>query len=163
MATELTVGDVMTTEVMTFAPDLSVEEAIRALVARKIGAAPVVDGEGRLLGLLSDDDLLIDEARLHFPTVVQILGAQIAWPPSVHRYEEELRKSLGATVGEVMDEDPPTALEADTIEDIATRMHEDEVRRLAVVRDGMLVGIISRGDVLRAMLSPRRDTPLDDG
>lgn len=143
------VHEVMTTEVLTFRPTDTVEAAARALSERHIGGAPVVDDEGRLVGLLEDDDLIVQEARIHFPTVVSVLGAYIELPTSHSRMETELRKAVGTSVGDVMDHDPPTCSPNDTLETVATVMHERGVSRLPVVADGKVVGIVSRGDLVR--------------
>ena len=142
--------------VLTFRPEDRVEDAARALSDRRIGGAPVVDADGRVVGLLSDDDLIVQEARLHVPTVITVLGAYIPIPGQRHELEEELRKAAGATVGDVMDDDPRVCREDDTLEQVATVLHDRDISRLPVVTDdGTLVGIVSRGDLVRAMLAPR--------
>jgi CBS domain-containing protein len=150
------VADIMTTDVLSFRPEDAVDDAARRLLDRQVGGAPVVDADGRLVGLLEDDDLLVQESRLHLPTAVSILGGVLEWPPSVHHFEQELRKAVGATVGDVMDPERASCSEEDTVEDVATRLHEERRRRLPVVRDGRLVGIVARGDILRAMVEARR-------
>src|SRR4051812_42045371 len=145
------VRDVMTTEVVTVDPASGVEEAIRLLVTRGIDAAPVVDGDGKLVGMLADSDLIVQESELHFPTLISFLGASIEIGHK--RFEEELTKALGATVAEVMTTEPVTCADDDTIESAATLMHDNDVSRLPVTNDGTLVGIISRKDVLRAILA----------
>ncbi|HEX9504813.1 MAG TPA: CBS domain-containing protein, partial [Acidimicrobiia bacterium] len=102
MADSTPVSTIMTTDVITMTSDLSVPEAADLLTEHRIGAAPVLDGEGRLVGLLRDEDLMVSEARLHAPSVIEFLGAELVWPPSLHRYEAELRKFAASTVGEVM-------------------------------------------------------------
>jgi len=150
------VADIMTTEVLTFGPGDPVDEAARKLIERQVGGAPVTDVGGRLLGMLEDDDLLVQESRLHIPTAVSILGGVIEWPPSVHHFEEELRKAVGATVADVMGPDRASCSEDDSVEDVATRLHDERRRRLAVVRQDKVVGIVARGDILRAMVEARR-------
>jgi CBS domain-containing protein len=76
--------------------------------------------------------------------------------PSVEVFEIELRKAVGSTVAEVMDPAPATCQEDESVQDIATRMLDLGVRRLPVVRDGQLVGIVARGDLLR-LLVPESD------
>ncbi len=147
------VRQVMTTDVLTFSGDDTVETAARALTERRLGGAPVVDAEGRLLGLLEDDDLIVQDSRLHFPTVISVLGGYLQLPSSLSRFESDLRKAVGATVSDVMDADPPTCAEDDTLETVATVMHDRGVSRLPVVRDGRVVGIVSRGDIVRAIVS----------
>jgi CBS domain-containing protein len=67
-------------------------------------------------------------------------------------FEQELRRALGSKVSEVMSTTPIVCNDDDTIERAATLMHEHEVSRLPVVHDGRLVGIVSRNDVLRAIV-----------
>ena len=146
------VRDVMTTDVLTFRPEDTVQTAAEAMAARHIGGAPVADGEGRVVGLLSDDDLIVQDARIHFPTVISVLGAYLELPSSFDRFDKEVRKAVGATVGDVMTANPPTCGEGDTVEQVATVLHDQQLSRLPVVREGKLVGIISRGDILRSII-----------
>lgn len=147
------VRQVMTTDVLSFRPGDPIDDAARALTARSIGGAPVVDDEGHVVGLLEDDDLIVQESRLHFPTVISVLGAYIELPSSLAHFEADLRKAVGATVGDVMDADPATCGPDDTLESVATLMHENDLSRLPVVSGGRLVGIVSRGDLVRAIHS----------
>jgi CBS domain-containing protein len=152
MPTKQTVGAMMVTDVLTFSPDEKVSEAMPRLVEREVDAGPVVDGQGKVVGMLSASDLIVRESKLHLPTVITLLGATIEWPSEKKKFDEDLEKKLGATVEEVMDDEPVTVGEGDTIETAATAMHEHDVSRLPVVRDGQLVGIIARGDILRAIV-----------
>jgi CBS domain-containing protein len=111
-----------------------------------------VDAEGHVVGMLTTDDLLVQETRLHYPTVVSLLGAYLELPSAHRHFEDELRRAVGATVGEVMQEEVVTCAEDDTLEQAATLMHEHKASRLPVVRDGVLVGIIGRGDIIRAIV-----------
>src|SRR5688500_14243108 len=107
MPRDLPVTQIMSTPPITLQPDVTVEEAIGVLVEHEIQGAPVVDEDGRLIGLLDDDDLLISETRLHAPTTIEILGAYIPLPGDRKRFNEELRQALGQTVQDVMDDEPP--------------------------------------------------------
>ena len=78
----------------------------------------------------------------------------IELPSSQRHFEEDLRKAVGVTVVDVMDPTAPTCGEDDTLEQVATVMHDRNLSRLPVVRAGKLVGIISRGDVVRAVVQP---------
>jgi CBS domain-containing protein len=150
------VRDVMTKmpDVLSFTPATKIEDAARALSERRLGGAPVLDAAGRVVGLLEDDDLIVQETRLHAPTVLTVLGAYIPIPDRGHDLGEELRKAVGLTVEQVMDADPDVCREDDTLERVATVLHEKHLSRLPVVADdGTLVGIVSRGDLVRALLS----------
>ena len=145
------VREIMTTDVLTFRPDDKVEDAMRVMVDRNVDAAPVVDEHGGLAGMLSNSDLIVQESELHFPTVLSFLSATIEIGHK--HFEEDLRKALGSKVSDVMTAKPVTITPDDTIERAATLMHEKDVSRLPVVSDGKPVGIVSRNDVLRAILA----------
>ncbi|MDQ3344273.1 MAG: CBS domain-containing protein [Actinomycetota bacterium] len=152
MPRDLAVTEVMTTPVTTLTADTTIEEAASLLVEADIGGAPVVDGSGRLIGLLDDSDLVLSEARLHAPTTIEILGAYIPLPGERRRFQDELRQALGRTVGEVMEDDPPSVRPDATVEDVATLLHDRAVSRVAVVdAERQVVGIVSRGDLVRAL------------
>ena len=147
------VRDVMTTDVVTFREHEPIIDAIKKLVEREIDGAPVLDEVGAIVGMITSDDLIVQESRLHYPTVVTILGAELQWPSSQKHFEEELHKAVGVTVGEVMNDDVVTIGPDETVEEAATVLHERHLSRLPVVDDGdRLVGIVSRGDILRAIV-----------
>ena len=112
------------------------QPAAEAMTERSIGGAPVVDDEGNVVGMLNDDDLIVSDVRLHMPTVISVLGAYLELPSSASRFDKEVRKAVGATVGDVMTEGPETCSEDATVEEVATTLHERNVSRLPVVRDG---------------------------
>ncbi len=147
------VRDVMTTDVLAFRPEDPIQEASRQLVERDVDGAPVVDGVGRVVGMLTTDDLLVQETRLHYPTVISLFGAYLELPSSHRRFEEDLRRAVAATVADVMHTDPVTCGPDDTLERIATVMHEEKLGRVPVVEDGRLVGIVARGDILRSIMA----------
>jgi CBS-domain-containing membrane protein len=117
----------------------------------------VVDADGTVVGMLSTGDLIVQSSRLHFPTVISILGATLELPSAKRQFEEDLRKSLGSTVDDVMQPDPITIGADDTVEEAATLMHDHDISRLPVVGDRGLVGIVARVDILRGLLDRHRD------
>jgi CBS domain-containing protein len=154
MLRDMAVKEVMTTDVVSFTPDQNVQEAMQRLVDSGVDAGPVVDPDGTVVGMLSTGDLIVEEARVHFPTVVNFLGVNVTMPFNDRKLDESVEKALGATVGEVMSKKPTTAAPDDTIEDVATVMHDRDLSRLAVVDpEGRLLGIIARGDIVRAIVA----------
>lgn len=153
MARSTPVSSVMTKDVLSFSPDDNVRAAMQQMVDRGIDGAPVLDAAGTVVGVLTSSDLIVQEAKLHFPTIVSILGATIERPREKERFDKEMQKALGASVGEVMHRDAVTIGPDDTIEDAATLMHDHDVSRLPVVDDAGLVGIIGRNDILRAIIA----------
>lgn len=148
MTGEATVNTIMTSDVITLSPDQTVPEAADLLAERHIGAAPVVDG-GKLVGLLRDEDLIVSEAKLHVPTVIEFLGAELVWPKSEKRWEAELKKAAASTVADVMTTDVPSVAPGDTVEAAATLMHDRKASHVCVVDGDRLVGIVARGDLVR--------------
>jgi len=146
------VREVMTTDVVTFSPDEGVQEATRRLIERGVDGGPVVDESGQLVGMLSSGDLLVQETKLHYPTVISLFGAYLELPSSHRHFEEDLRRAVGATVADVMGDEPVSCAGEDTLERAATLMHDHDVSRLPVTADGQVVGIIARGDILRAVM-----------
>ncbi len=145
---EATVSSIMTSDVITLSSDQTVPEAADLLAECHIGAAPVVDG-GRLVGLLRDEDLIVSEAKLHVPTVIEFLGADLVWPKSEKRWEAELKKAAASTVADVMTTDVPSIAPGDTVEAAATLMHDRNASHVCVVDGTRLVGIVARGDLVR--------------
>jgi CBS domain-containing protein len=147
------VRDLMTTDVLAFQPTDEVRAAMAALVEKGVDAAPVVDG-GRVVGLLSTGDLIVAAGEVHVPNVISLLGASIELPGERKRFEEDLRRAVGGTVGDVMTRDPQTIDPDSTMEQAATLMHTHDVSRLPVVDgEGRLVGILARGDVVRSLMA----------
>ncbi len=142
------VSSIMTGAVITLSPDQTVPEAADVLAAHGIGAAPVVE-DGRLVGLLRDEDLIVSEAKLHVPTVIEFLGADIVWPGSEKRWERELKKAAGATVRDVMTTEFPRVSATDSVERVAPVMHDEGVSHVPVVDGEKVVGIVARGDLVR--------------
>lgn len=154
MAATDRVGDHMTTDVLSLRPEMAVREAAEALVARGVDGAPVVDAGGKVVGLLTSTDLIVQASELHLPTVVAIFGVAFELPRSARAFDKEVHKALGNLVGDVMSAEPRTCSPDDSVQAAATAMHDHDVSRLPVVDgDGRLVGIIARGDVLKAIVA----------
>lgn len=145
-----TVRDIMTTDVLTFGPEDEVREAMETMIERNVDGAPVVDETGAVVGVLTNGDLIVRESKLHFPTLVSILGASFEIK---HKdFDEDLGKALGSVVREVMSHPARTCSADASVEEAATLMHEHDVARLPVVDGDRLVGIVSRSDIIRGML-----------
>src|SRR3954471_12597683 len=133
MGDDEAVHTIMTTDVVTLSPDQSVPDAADRLSEHGIGAMPVVDGSGKVVGLLRDEDLLLTESNLHAPTAIEFLGAELIWPPSMHRYEADLRKAAASKVSELMSTEFEVVAPTDTIESVATLMHDKSLSHVPVV------------------------------
>ncbi|MBN2404458.1 MAG: CBS domain-containing protein [Coriobacteriia bacterium] len=150
MAT-LTARDIMTPDPVTVSTSMTVKDAARAMVEKKVGALPVVD-EGELVGIVSESDLIMQDVKMEFPTYIHLLDGLIMYPPATARFESELKKAVGATVGDVMTEKPIVVQVDTTVEDVATLMVDREVSRVPVLDGETLVGIVSKSDIVRSLI-----------
>jgi CBS domain-containing protein len=142
--------DLMTTEVVTVPPNTPVTSLARLLADRGISAAPVADAEGRLLGIVTEADLLR-----------RLAGAEdkpVGWLRRLFRdpdrQAEQYARTHGMEARDVMTDDVVSVGPDATAEHCAHLMEERRVKRLPVVDGGRLVGVISRADLLRAVLEP---------
>ncbi|NOZ25092.1 MAG: CBS domain-containing protein [Nitrospirae bacterium] len=142
--------DIMNTEVITVSPDTSVEELGRLFIEKNISGAPVVDREGGLYGIVTENDLISKERRFHIPTIIRIFDAIIPLKSDAE-VEKEIRKMAATTVGDICTRDVVTVDEETSLNDIATIMTEKKIHLLPVLREGRLTGIIGKKDVIRAI------------
>ncbi|MGB5966708.1 MAG: CBS domain-containing protein [Spirulinaceae cyanobacterium] len=146
-----TVADVMTPDPITVKPETSLGEAIKILAEKRISGLLVVDEEDKLLGILSETDLMWQESGVDPPPYITFLDS-IIYLKNPARYDKDIHKALGQTAGEVMSEKSLTIEATQPLREAAKLMHEEKVRRLPVVNDAkQLVGIITQGDIIRSM------------
>jgi len=147
----LTARDIMTSDPITVTKDMSVTDAARLMVEKRIGALPVVE-DGALVGLVSEGDLIMQDVKMEFPTYIQLLDGLIMYPPATARFESELKKAVGATVGDVMSSKPVTVKVDTSVEDVATLMVDRDVSRVPVLDGDTVVGIVSKSDIVRSLI-----------
>jgi CBS-domain-containing membrane protein len=143
--------DIMTKDVITVRPDATIEELARLFVEHKISGAPVVDSGGELIGIVTENDLISQNKRLHIPTVVRLFDAFIMLE-SKSRVEQEIKKMAASTAGEICSRDMITVSQDAGIADIATIMSEKKAHLIPVVEEGKLVGIIGKMDMIKGMI-----------
>ncbi|RMG01932.1 MAG: CBS domain-containing protein [Nitrospirae bacterium] len=142
--------DLMKTDVVTLRPDTSVEEAGRVFIEKDISGAPVVSKDGTLYGIVTENDLISKEKRFHIPTIIRIFDAIIPLE-SDKKVEEEIKKMTATTVGEICTRDVITITEDTDINEIATIMTERRVHLLPVMKEGKIVGIVGKKDLIRGL------------
>jgi len=155
-ANERPVREIMTPDPVTVPADMPITAAAELMAQHRYGAIPVVKDGGTFVGLLRDDDLILQESQLHLPTTYELLGATFELPWARHRFEEELKKYAANVVRDVMDDDPPTVGPDDVVETVATLMHEHGVTHVPVIDgSGKVVGIVARSDLVRLLVRDR--------
>lgn len=156
-------SDVMVHNVVTVGPDDDVSKAAQLLVDYDISALPVIDGERRVIGILSEGDLLhreeigTDKQR---PWWLEALT-----PSSVLAFD--FAKSHGRKVAEVMSDHVISASEDASLAELANILEKNRIKRVPIIKDGKLVGIVSRANLIQALASapppPANDRAVDRG
>ncbi len=153
------VRDVMTRNVVSVKADNSILSAARLMLQNRISGLPVVDATGALVGVVTEGDFLrrgeLGTTKRRPRWVEFLLGPGKLAQEYVHQ--------SGRKVFDVMTRDPHTISEDDTLESVVTQMERHRVKRLPVMRDGKLVGIISRANLLHALASLARETKAASG
>ena len=144
--------DIMTKKVITVHPDTEVIKAARLLLENHINGLPVVDKDGRLLGIICQSDLIAQQKKIPLPSFFVLLDSAIPLRSSGN-IEKELQKMAAIKVAEAMTPDPITVGPEAVLEDIATTMVKNNIHVLPVLDQGKLVGIIGKEDILRTLMS----------
>jgi len=149
--------DVMVRDVVTVKPETDVATAIKLLVENDISALPVVDHTGTVVGVISEADLV---RRTEIGTDKQRPWWLEALTPG-SLLAEEFSKSHGWTVGEIMSPHVVSAPEDASLGEIAALLERHRIKRVPIIKDGKLVGIVSRSNLIQALAlaSPPRPDP----
>ena len=139
--------DVMVRSLVTVGPDDDVGAAVKLLAEHDVSALPVVGADGRLVGIISEADLVRREelrTEKHRPWWLE------AVTPAA-RLAEEFAKAHGRKVSEVMSDQVVSASEETSLQEIASLLERNRIKRVPILRDGKLVGIVSRANLIQAM------------
>ncbi len=142
--------DIMTREVHSVTPEITVEEVARQFMATGVNAMPVVDAEGRLEGIISETDLIAQDRPLHLPTVISLFD-WVIYLESEDRFREQVEKLTARKVGEICTREVTTCSPDATVQEIAALMVEKGVHLIPVVENDRVVGVVARLDIIRSM------------
>ena len=148
-----TVADVMTPNPITVTPQTPLQEAIKLLAENHISGLPVVNNSGKLVGVISETDLMWRESGIEASPYIMILDS-IIYLQNPARYEKEIHKVLGQTVGEVMSSKPISIQSSQSLREAAHIMHNKKISRLPVVdnQGDKVIGLLTQGDIIRSMI-----------
>lgn len=155
------VNDVMTRNVISVRPDDTILKAARLMLQNRISGLPVVDADGDLVGMVTEGDFLrrteIQTERRRPKWLEFVLGPG--------RIAKEFTQTSGRKVAEVMTGDPVTVGEDVSLAHVVELMERYRIKRVPVLHDGKIVGIVSRANLMRALVSLAREaeTPAGDG
>lgn len=149
------IRDVMTPDVIVIGPDAPIHKAARLMVDHGVSALPVVDEDGAVVGIVSEADLIVRQQGRERRSWWKLFFED------AEALAREYQKKMGTRVGDVMTRDVISAPPELSIESAALMLEKHRIRRLPVVADGTLVGIVSRGDLIKALAAtPRAGTRL---
>lgn len=148
--------DIMTTDVVTVAPNAPVAEIAATFLDRGISAVPVSSDGKSVVGIVSEGDLM---RRPEADTDKRTGSWWLTLFSDAPELAGEFKKSHGQTAADVMTKNPIVVSEETPVAQIAEVLEKKHIKRVPVTRDGALVGIVSRANLLRA-LAARKDTPL---
>lgn len=144
------VKHIMTVDVVSVSPTASVGRVARLMHERAISGIPVVDIDRRVVGMVTDLDLIILNTRIESPHFLPLLDGRIPLETPSH-FKRRIEHAAGTTAKELMSESVITVGPEDDVETLAALMVKEQVNPLPVVEDGRLVGVVSRADLIRWM------------
>ena len=142
--------DIMNTNVISVGRDTSVEDLAKILIDKNISGCPVVDENGQLAGIVTENDLISQNKRLHIPTIMRLFDAFIPLE-SPGKLEKEIKKMTAVKVEDICSKKVISVSGDTSIEDIATIMSEKKVHLIPVVEGKKIVGIIGKIDVIKGV------------
>jgi CBS-domain-containing membrane protein len=147
----LTAADVMTRDVITVKKETTIRELAEHFAQHRISSAPVVDDSGKMIGIVTETDLIEQDKSLHIPTVISLFD-WVFYLESDRKFEKELKKMTGQTVGDIFTEDVLSVEPTTPVSDVADLISSKKVNSVPVVEGGRLVGIVARIDLIRSMI-----------
>src|SRR4051795_7510481 len=148
-------ADIMNSDVASVSPDDDARTAIDLLARSELGAVPVVDEGGMVVGIVSESDLILsdEQSDLHLPHYLNIMGG-VVFIGSMKGFEKRLDKAFATKVSELMSADPVVSHDYEAADRVAKKIAEKHHNHLPVVDgEGRLAGLVTRADALAALVS----------
>jgi CBS domain-containing protein len=147
------VRDIMDPDPPTVGPDASVEDVLRLMGDHDRAVVLVVNEGGRCVGIITEADLVIgdEEGDIHIPHYIELFGGVVFLEP-LRKFERKFKKAVASRAGDLMTEDPVTVDAAVGAREAAKIIVDRHHNHLPVVEHGRLVGLVTRADVLGALV-----------
>lgn len=149
-----TAADIMNADAPSVTPEDDARAAIDLLAKTELGAVAVVDADGKVVGIVSESDLILsdEQSDLHLPHYLNIMGG-IVFIGSMKGFEERLDKAFATKVADLMSADPIVAQTYENVDRVAKTIADKHHNHLPVVdADGRLAGMVTRADALAALV-----------
>lgn len=147
----LNASDIMTTEVIAVKKETTLKELAKLLYENHINGVPVVDDEGKLIGIICESDLIRKDRKLHIPTVVALFDG-VFYLESPWKMKKQIQSINATTVEELYIKNVITVDEKTPIDEIATIMTRKKAYTLPVMDGDRIVGIIGKADLLTTLV-----------
>ncbi|MBM3712459.1 MAG: CBS domain-containing protein [Actinobacteria bacterium] len=148
------VKDVMTEKVITVSKNTTVGELSRILLKNKISGLPVVDDAGKLIGMVTDADIITEDMEPIFPIYFDPLIISYAFIENFEKYKKDIKEYLKTPVGEIMSRRVKSVKKDTPVSEAAKIMVRDKINRIPVVdENNKVIGIVARADILKSMVT----------
>lgn len=146
----LTAKDIMIKNVTTVGAATTIEELAWILMEHKISGVPVVDDNENLIGIVTENDLISQNKRLHIPTVMRLFDSFITLE-SPGKIEKDIKRMTAITVNDIYTKEAITVTEGTPVQDLATIMSEKKIHLIPVVEGKKILGIIGKIDLIKGI------------
>jgi len=146
----LTAADIMTTDVHTIREDADIKDLAKLFVEHRVNAMPVLGQDGKLVGMVSQTDLVEQDKPLHIPTVISLFD-WVLYLESPKKFADEVNKVTARRVGDICDKNLVTCAPETPVSSVANMMVDNKVHLVPVVNESGMVGVVARLDIIRSM------------
>ncbi|MDM8516525.1 CBS domain-containing protein [Desulfobacterales bacterium HSG16] len=150
----LTAKDVMTKDVISVSEETEISESARLMLENRINGLPVLDGNGVIVGIICQSDLIAQQKQLTIPSFFSFLDGYFPLT-SMMQLEKEVKKVAATTVGQAMSPNPVIVGPDTPIMDVATLMVDKNFHTIPVMDNGKLVGILGKEDILKTLVKSK--------
>ena len=150
---ELTAQDIMTKDVVTITKDSTIGDLSKLLISNKISGVPVVDEKGKLVGMVTDGDIITEDISPIFPYYIDPFMMSYGFIENIEQYQKDMKGYLETSVEEIMTRKVRSVKMDTPVSEVAKIMVRNKINRVPVVdNDNKLVGIIARDNVIESMV-----------
>ena len=150
---ELMAKDIMTKDVITINKNASIEELSALLLENKISGVPVMDDDNKLVGIVTEADIIEQDTKLHFPAYFKLFDG-IIYLESLNKFKRSLKKHYATKIEGIMTKKLRTVSPKTRVSEIADIMLKQKINRLPVVdKNGKLAGIVTRADIVKSTVT----------
>ncbi len=144
--------DIMKTPVITVSLETTIEETAKLLRHNRISGVPVVDGDGNILGVVSEMDMMRKAIRPDAPSIWKLFLWEFTDIKAHYEYDDIQRRCLALTAGEIMTSPAICADENDDLKKVGETIFDHRIKRVFITRQGKLAGVVSRSSFMKLLL-----------